>query len=54
MKNIIISIMSVVVSFLLCVIAIAHKQHWLLAAMMVIGICGVLFVAYLKAKKLIK
>jgi len=53
MKNIIISILSVIIAFSLCVLAIALKKYWILAAMIVVGTCGVLVVAYLKAKNMV-
>lgn len=50
MGNIIISILSVIWSFCLCVYAICTHQLWICYAMIVIGIIGILFFAYLKAR----
>lgn len=52
MKNTIISIMSVVVSFVLGVVAVGWKMYWILGLMFIAGVCGIIILAYLKSKHL--
>ena len=50
MGNIIVSILSIIGSFMLCVYAIGTHRLWICIGMIVVGIISTLFLAYLRAK----
>ena len=43
-----------ILAFMLCIIAFAYKKYWILLIMFIVGISGVLIIAYLRAKGLLK
>ena len=49
MGNVIVSVLSVICSFLLCVYAVGTDRLWICGVMIVVGIIGTLFLAYLRA-----
>lgn len=54
MGNVIVSVLSVIGSFMLCLYAVCTHQLWICRVMIVIGIIGTLFLAYLMAERKIK
>lgn len=47
-------VVSWIIAFLISIYAVANDKYWILAIMFVVGIVGVLFTAYLHARKIRK